>query len=230
MYKVKLEHFEGPMDLLLQLIEGEQLDITSISLSKVTDQYVAYLKEVEEKRPEDFADFLYIAARLLYLKSKTLLPYLKQEEEQDALPLELQLKLYKEFYEASKKIHALILERNYSYFRDRPLPERGVFIPPKNVSVKKLAKIFREILDYLEPIVALPKTTLKRVISIKEKISQIISLVSKSLTLNFKEVIKGAKSKTEVVISFLAMLQLVKDRVVDVEQKGLFQEIRLKKL
>lgn len=217
------------MDLLLQLIEAEELDITSISLSKITDDYIGYLKDIEEKRPEDFADFLYVAARLLYLKSRTLLPYLHAEEEQGAIPLELQLKIYREFYEASKKIQSIISQKNFSYFREKPLPERGVFIPPKNVSVNKLSKIFKEIIAFLEPIVAIPKTTLKKVVSIKEKIGQIIALIQKSITLNFSEIVKGAKSKTEIVVSFLALLQLVKDKVVKADQNKLFGEIELKK-
>jgi segregation and condensation protein A len=229
-YQIKSEQFQGPMDLLLQLIEAEELDITSISLSKITDEYVSYLKDIEEKRPEDFADFLYVAARLLYLKSRTLLPYLRAEEEQGVIPLELQLKIYREFYEASKKIQNIISRKNFSYFREKPLPEKGVFVPPKNVSVNKLSKIFKEIIAFLEPIIAIPKTTLKKIVSIKEKINQIITLVQKSITLNFSEIVKGAKSKTEIVVSFLALLQLVKDKVVDVEQKKLFHDITLKKL
>lgn len=229
MYQIKSEQFEGPLDLLLQLIEGEKLDITSISLSKITDQYVARLREIEEKRPEDFADFLYIAARLLYLKSRTLLPYLHAEEE-EAIPLELQLKIYREFYEASKKINSIILKKKISYFREKPAPIKGLFIPPKNVSVKKLAKIFSDILNFLEPIVNIPRAALKRVVSIKEKIGQIIKMVETSLTVGFKDIIKSSKSKTEIVVGFLAMLQLVKDQVIDVEQKKLFDEITLKKI
>lgn len=229
MYQVKVEQFQGPMDLLLQLIEGEKLDITSISLSNVTDQYVAYLKDVEEKRPEDFADFLYVAARLLYLKSRTLLPYLHAQEE-DAIPLELQLKIYREFFEASKKINSIILKKKFSYFREKAPPVRGLFIPPKNVTVKKIAKIFASILNLLEPIVNLPKAALKRVVSIREKIGQIVRMVEKSLTISFGDIIKSSKSKTEIVVGFLAMLQLVKDQIINVEQEKLFDEITLKKL
>ncbi len=229
MYQIKSEQFEGPLDLLLQLIEVEKLDITSISLSKITDEYIGYLKDVEEKRPEDYADFLYFAARLLYLKSRTLLPYLHPEELEDEIPLELQLKIYREFYDASKKIQAMIADKNFVFFRPLTLPQEGAFIPPGGITLNKLAKAFKKILQALEPIINLPKTTLKKVVSIKEKINQILKLVEESLTVNFGEVIKKAKSKTEVVVSFLAMLQLVKDKVLNVEQKGLFGEITLKK-
>src|SRR3989338_9236417 len=108
MYQTKLEQFEGPLHLLLELIEAEKLDITSIALSKVTDQFLDYLTETSDLHPEELADFLVVAARLLLIKSRALLPSLTGEGDEEA-DLERQLKIYREYYEASKSMHALLL-------------------------------------------------------------------------------------------------------------------------
>src|SRR3989344_5157057 len=102
MHSFRLEQFEGPLDLLLQLIEQQELDITTVSLAKVTDQYLQYLEELERIVPEEVADFLLVASKLIYLKSKYLLPDLAVADEQDSGDLERQLKMYRQFYEASK--------------------------------------------------------------------------------------------------------------------------------
>src|SRR3989344_4119781 len=96
-YTFKLEEFEGPLELLLKLIEDEKLDITTISLAKVSDQYLAYIKNEEELPSEEVADFLVVAAKLIYVKSKYLLPALQLEEE-DGEDLEQQLKIFREYF------------------------------------------------------------------------------------------------------------------------------------
>ena len=100
--KIKIENFEGPLDLLLQLIEREELDITTVSLLDVADQYINYLSKIEDKKPEMLADFLLIAAKLLYIKSRALLPELETDSDEDSMDLARQLKMYKKFVEASK--------------------------------------------------------------------------------------------------------------------------------
>ena len=116
----KLEQFEGPLDLLLQLIEDQKLEITNISLAQVTDQYIQYLNHAHDLRPEDLADFLVVAAKLLYLKSRALLPALRlDEEEADAGELEKQLKIYKEYLDASKKIEQMIKAGHFAFAREK---------------------------------------------------------------------------------------------------------------
>ena len=92
--EIKIENFEGPLDLLLQLIEQEELDITQVSLSAVAEQFISYLETIEKKEPEMLADFLLIAAKLLYIKSRALLPELEMELEEDSIDLARQLKMY----------------------------------------------------------------------------------------------------------------------------------------
>ena len=108
-YRVQLEDWQGPLDLLLQLIESQQMDITKVSLSKVADQFIAYMN-LKPVQLEETADFLVIAAKLIYIKSKALLPTLSLEDE-EGIDLEKQLKMYKEYLEAAKKIQLILKKK-----------------------------------------------------------------------------------------------------------------------
>src|SRR3990167_8461875 len=103
----KIEKFEGPLGLLLQLIEKEEMDITEIYLAKIADQYIDYIRNSKSIEPEEMADFLVVAAKLFLIKSRALLPFLQGEVEQEIQDFENQLKMYKEFLEAAKKVHAI---------------------------------------------------------------------------------------------------------------------------
>jgi len=226
-YKIESEQFSGPLDLLLQLIEAQELDITKISLAQVTDEYLKYIESAEQINPEEMADFLVVAAKLILIKSKALLPGLELEEEGD---LEIQLKLYKEFLEVSKVIHKMILKRKFSYSREK-LPQ-GIepeFSPPQKLTTQKLARSFKQVLDRLEPIVRLPENTIKRVINIEEKIKYIREYITKKIQTTFYELV-GQGDKAEAIVNFLALLELVKQRVVNTEQQDLFGDISIKKI
>ena len=119
MLNIKINSFEGPLGLLLQLIEKEEMDITQVSLAKIADQYIEYINEADNINPEEMADFLVVATRLLLIKSKALLPFLYPEEEEEIKDLEFQLKMYKEFLEAMKKIEALIGRKRFMFPRKR---------------------------------------------------------------------------------------------------------------
>ena len=112
MYKIKLEQFEGPLDLLLQLIEKEDLNINQISLARIADEYINYVNSRKNIPLDELSDFLLVASKLLYIKSKSLLPYLEwNEAEDEAIELEEQLKLYREFLDASQKVESLIKQK-----------------------------------------------------------------------------------------------------------------------
>lgn len=227
MYQVRLEKFEGPLALLLQLIEGEKLSITEISLSQVTESYLAHLK-TQKIAEEELADFLVIAAKLLLLKSKQLLPDLTLDEE-EGLGLEEQLRMYREFVEAAKKIEGLIKKKNFAFFRQAVLKPEGMgFFPPRGFKAEKMKKVFEEVLERLRPFLELPQATLERTISIKEKIQQIQNLLRNGSVMGFQEILKNVKSRTEIIVSFLALLELVKQRTVVVSQESVFEEIVIK--
>lgn len=237
MYKVKLEKFEGPLDLLLQLIEKEDLDISQVSLAKIADEFVEYVNKNSNIPPDELADFLLTASKLIYIKSKSLLPYLAWgEEEEDAAQLEEQLKLYKAFLEASKKIEEMIRKKNYLYSRDRvsvpkgfypPLLRRGSAGQAENFSASHLKTAFMDILRLIEPIINISKRAKENVITIGQKINDLRERIGRAARLGFKEFVKTAKNRTEVIVSFLALLELVKQKIVSAEQGKLFSDIEI---
>lgn len=223
-YVFKLDEFEGPLDLLLRMIEEEKMDVTQVALSKVTDQFIQYLTGIEEKHPEELADFLVVASKLLLIKSKVLLPQVVLEE--DGSDLEKQIKIYKEYLEASKILHKIILKKPYEYVKDDYPPlEEKVFVPPVNFGVSDMHRIFVEIIKRIEPYVKLPEETIHKIISAREKYHYIQNLIFQKASLKFGELLEDAKSKSEVVATFLALLELVKQRHVAVKQGDLFDEI-----
>lgn len=227
-YVVTLEQFEGPLDLLLQLIEKEELSITEVSLAAITDGYLEIVRGGQVV-PEELADFLVVASKLILLKSQRLLPGLAMEAEEGP-SLEAQLKLYREFVEASKKINALLLQKRMMFGREKPLIERVVrFSPPPSLTLVGMVTAFRSVLANLEPIIKFPKAAIERAISIQEKMAHIRATILERATISFRELLADAKTKTEVIVHFLALLELVKQRIVDIHQEALFEDITLRR-
>ena len=145
MFKIKTEKFSGPLDLLLQLIDQQQLDITEISIAQVTDSYISHLEQLQDKDPEELSDFLVMAARLLVMKSKAILPIFEEEEIFD--DLEAQLKIYKEFLDASRKIAEMIKLEKFLYSRIKPAIDLSVeFSPSDNITAENLKQSFMYLL------------------------------------------------------------------------------------
>ncbi|MFH0873626.1 MAG: ScpA family protein [Candidatus Komeilibacteria bacterium] len=228
MHKVSLEQFEGPLDLLLQLIEQQELDITTVSLAHVTDQYLQYLEKLEQIVPEEVADFLLVASKLIYLKSKYLLPNLTIADEQDATDLERQLKMYQQYYEASKVIEQMIAKRRFTFVREHPLKVKfeQEFTPPPALKLTDLSTAMRSVIERLGEIKILPRIMMARAVSIKERIQHFRELLTKNIKLSFDR-FHDKDNKVDTIVSFLALLELVKQRFVTVEQENLFTEITI---
>src|SRR3989344_3944693 len=149
-YEVKLDQFSGPLDKLLELIEEKKLEVTTISLATVTDDFLNYLKAMadHEKHPSVLADFVVVAARLLLIKSKALLPSLEltQEEEMDIRDLESRLKIYQEYRNASVLLQKLWAESQQSFARQYLMNLPPVFYPPQDLKVEDLDKAMRNLL------------------------------------------------------------------------------------
>ncbi len=230
------EQFSGPLGLLLSLIQKEELDITEISLAKIADDYVSYLKTNEDIEAEEMADFLLIAAKLLYIKSKALLPYLyTKEDEEEIDDLEQQLKMYKEFVEASGKIKERLLLNKKLYlpvfnknFRLQNVPS---FTAPKKINAEILFNKYTELLQLLEKELIkrdkqkLPEESLEPKVSIEEMIFSIKTELKQKIKLNFSKLLSKAKSRSDVIVSFLAVLELAKQKELYFEQEDLFSEI-----
>lgn len=228
-YKVKTEKFNGPLDLLLRLIEQEDLNITEISLAQVTEQYIEYLNKFTEIEAEELADFLVIAGRLLLLKSRALLPYLETEMEEESL--EAQLKLYKEFLEASKKIEAMLKQERFTFSRTRPPAKTEIeFSPPPDLSTSDLKNCILTVLKRLDPLVKLPRQMMEKTISLQQKILELKDILAVQKNFKFDRLISNSKNRTEIIMNFLAILELLKQRHLKVKQHGTFNDIIIEKV
>ncbi|MBI2607501.1 MAG: segregation/condensation protein A [Candidatus Doudnabacteria bacterium] len=232
MVQVKLQQFEGPLDLLLQLIENQELDITTVSLANVTEQFLEYIKNLQNKNPLSLADFLVIAAKLLVIKSKALLPSLEleREEEEEAFDLTEQLLVYKKYKEAASFLRKLELKRRQSWIREIEFADKITFVPDPDATADKLAQKLHVLAEELKQIVRLPREALAEVVSISEKIDHIQELISEKLELSLSGLIKNSGDKTEVIVTFLALLELIKQRILTVEQNDAFADIIIKKI
>ncbi|MFA6512374.1 MAG: ScpA family protein [Patescibacteria group bacterium] len=229
MRTVQLSQFHGPLDLLLTLIEREKLDISEIALAQVTEQYLGFLTAAEEMDVEDLADFLVVAARLLVIKSRALLPMLTEEDE-DAVDLERQLKIYKEYYDAAQVMAGMLHKHRFTYGRETAVRIEAQFSPPPKLKVDGLHASLLHVLKQLEPIVLYrDEATIKRTVSLREKIAHIHSLLMQSESLDFHNLLERAESRTDVIITFLAILELVKQQHVVVQQQNMFDSFRIDK-
>jgi segregation and condensation protein A len=230
MYNIKLEQFEGPLDLLTSLIEEQKLDITHLSLAKVADQYLEYINNKENITLDHLADFLTVASRLILIKSKALLPMLElsQEEEAEIKDLEKQLVEYKKFKDISKRIGKMLGSHRISFSREGFVGVQVFFYPPQETNVFDLKKTFEKVLSEIPVVEKLEEEMVRDVITLEDKISHLQETLRERLEMNFSEITSGAKDKIEVIVSFLAMLELVKQRIINVEQNRLFEEIKMK--
>ncbi|MBU0646329.1 segregation/condensation protein A [Patescibacteria group bacterium] len=225
-FAIKQERFSGPLHLLLELIQKQELPITEISLAQVTEEFLAYV-EKQDVPPEELADFLIIATRLLYIKSKAILP-LPQEEDEEVSLLADQLKMYQEFVAATKHLEELYAAPTYLFAREKAEAQPSTeFAPPENAGTLELHDAFRRLLKRLEPFFLLQQESMRRVISVQQRINQIHQVIQQRANLAFSDLIKGSKSKIEVVVSFLALLELVKSRLVKAVQKDGFSDIQI---
>ncbi|HSR89447.1 MAG TPA: segregation/condensation protein A [Candidatus Udaeobacter sp.] len=227
--ELKLEKFEGPLDLLLQLVDQEKLSITEIALAKVTEQFFSYLDKLEENRSEELADFLTVAVRLVYLKSHHLLQYALPKEEDTGPGLADQLKLYKQYVDASKTVNNLWGENKVAYGRTEPPVKNEEFTLPINAAADNLHKSMVFLVNRLKPLEPLPKVTIDHSISVKQKIDSIRHLLKNGRELSFNNLLAAAQNKTEIIVSFLAILELVKEKSINFKQTNSFADLLVTK-
>ncbi|MSU74920.1 MAG: segregation/condensation protein A [Candidatus Magasanikbacteria bacterium] len=228
--ELKLEKFQGPLELLLELIEEEKLNITEVALGQVTEQYFKHLDTLGGERSELLADFLVIATKLVYLKSKQLLPYLYPEEDEGP-SLADQLKLYKRYADASKLVENLWNEGNVSYGRVEPPPARSPeMVVPVNAHPHDLHASFVFLLKRLKPIAPLPEVRIDHTFSVKQKVESIFNFLKQWTHLSFKKLLGQSENKTEVIVSFLALLELVKQEKITIKQSDAFGDMEIRRV
>jgi segregation and condensation protein A len=232
-YKVKLEVFEGPLDLLLYLIKRDEIDIYDISIERITRQYLEYLQAFKELQIDIAGEFVVMAANLIYLKSRSLLPLDQQPPEEDAeeddprWDLIRQLIEYKKFKEAATQLHDRALEQERIFTRDGsssavidaplPLHEVGIF---------QLIHAFQEVIKRVEAREDLQEIFGER-FSVSDKIEKILERVGNGTPVRFSELFGQIVSRLEIVVTFLALLELIRLNQVRALQPKMFDEIEI---
>ncbi len=219
-FAVKQEHFEGPLEVLLNLIEQRKLHINDIGLSKVTDDFLNYAKNFPNFPIAESAQFAYVASTLLLIKSKALLPQLNLSREEEASIEDLQnrLKLLQRFRELSHHVK----ERFGASPAYLPLERKvvPVFAPPKEMTPSFLRQAIRSVLASIPKAEALAKVTVKKVISLEHMIENLKERITSALRMSFTEFSGAHKGeRVNVIVGFLALLELVKDGLIQVTQR-----------
>lgn len=231
-YTVQTPVYHGPLDLLLQLIEKSELDITAVALAMVTDQYLQHIRGMQEAKAEEISAFLVIAAKLIQIKSEALLPrppVREAGEEDPAENLARQLRIYKRFKEIATWLENREKAGLRNYLRLAPPPKIEGRLDLSDLSLEDLLKSAERIFlnekekQSLGTVISAPKVT------IREKIAYIAEKLSRGEQASFKELIQSAKSRLEVVVTFLAMLELIKRYRVSVKQDTLFGDIDIQR-
>ncbi len=228
-YHFHLEKFEGPLDLLLSLIEKRKLFINDISLAQVADDYIAYIKSLNEFPIADSSHFILIASTLVLIKSKSLLPDLNLtvEEQESIDDLEDRLKQYQKY----KALSVHLRERfgiNVEYLRLPSKEKKIVFTPDKNTSIDRIFETVKAVIQNLPKKEFVPKAIIQKVISLEEMMDNLSERITKSFKMSFKDFSgHGKAEKVNVIVSFLAMLELVKQGIINVRQDSDFQDIHM---
>jgi segregation and condensation protein A len=230
-YTVRLEVFEGPLDLLLHLIHKNELDIANIPIALITEQYLDYLKLMKVLNLDIAGEYLLMASTLLYIKSKMLLPTSSEEEEEEGedprAELVRRLLEYQKYKEAAAELEK------------RPLLERDVFIRPTpiepegpteearvEVSLFELVEAFRKILECAKS-GDVHEVTLDR-LSVEERIQEILSLLQREKrSMAFHLLFPEEASRRVMIVTFLAILELVKMKLIRIFQSAPFETIRV---
>jgi segregation and condensation protein A len=230
-YQVTLPLFEGPLDLLLHLIERQELDITRVSLAQVTNQYLDYLAQLGQRDPEDLADFLVVAAKLLLIKSRVLLPQpppsaTAEDGEKDVgQDLVRQLVEYKKYKEAARWLSELEAHGLQSYVRMAAVsaPETGADL--SDVTLQHLLDTVRQVLAIKPPAPSVNGTVAPVTITIADQIDLIERETTRGRSVSFRRLLERATSRTEVIVTLMALLEMVKQLRVTMHQERPFGDI-----
>ena len=229
-YTIATPVYEGPLDLLLQLIKRAELDITKLSLSIITDQYLEYIHQLIDLSADEVSAFLVIAAKLLQIKSEALLPRPPQREPGEEDPgeaLAKQLIVYKRYREIAGILNQREEDGLRTYLRVAPPPKLESSYDLTGITIDDIAAAAQEIFTDLNLAEALKTVVPPSRVTIREKITLITDSLRHQKYVSFRSLVNHENSRLEIVVTFLAMLELIKRHLVRVSQEGLFGDISL---
>ncbi len=237
---VKLEAFDGPLDLLLYLIERNKIDIFDIPIAEITSQYIDMVSHIEEKDMDVMSHFLLMASTLLYIKSKMLLPAEAEEngvKEDPRAELVRRLLEYKTYKYASFALKDLQADASKMLFKDPTIPEEITNIREEvdisallgNVTLEKLRNIFQDIMrrkvDKADPIRSKFGKIEREPVSLQNRIHDVKQYAKKHSKFNFRALLEGQESKIMVIVSFLSILELMKEGTLRIVQENICDDI-----
>ncbi|MCU0678714.1 MAG: segregation/condensation protein A [Candidatus Pacebacteria bacterium] len=227
-FSIKTHVFEGPLELLIELCEKRKLLINDISLAAVTDEYIKQVSEMQEKSLPNTAQFVQLAATLLLIKSKSLLPVLEltKEEEQTIDNLEERLRQY-QIYRDAGAVLANRYGKNILYSRRFIAPKDPLFIPDSWCTLSQLHEAMWSVLQNLPKKDIKPKVQVKASISLEDMMASLQRRIETQLRAKFSDIRKEADEHKTVIVGFLAILELVKQGNVLVSQLGRFEDIEI---
>ena len=236
-YLVKSGTFEGPLEHLLTLVESRKLFINEVSLAQVTNDYLAYIKTLPKYHMEELTGFIIVAATLILIKSRSLLPGLEltPEEKENITDLETRLILYQKAKDIADTIKGLYGKRRI-HVGVRRLGSHPIWSPDKNVQIPILHQLARELLQKL-PVETeqAPEVKIQKVMSIDEMIASLTDRITTQMSMSFKEFSRHPEAedakhqKVHTIISFLALLELVREGIIDALQENTSDDITISK-
>lgn len=227
-FEIKTEAFEGPLELLLDLVEKRKLLINDISLAEVTDEYMRQVSIMQELSLPNTAQFINLAATLLLIKSKSLLPVLElsQEEEEGIGDLELRLRRYQMYRDIAKDIED-IFGKTVTHERQYVADRKPLFVTDKFTTLAGLEEAIGGVLVNLPKKEVKPKVQVRKVISLEEMMGRLHARIEKQLKLTFSELLEDSTERTNVIVGFLAILESVKQGNILVAQMNRFDDIHM---
>lgn len=229
-YKIKLEIFEGPLDLLLYLIKKNEVDIYNIPIASITEQYLDYLNVMKLMDLDNVGDFLVMASTLMHIKSKTLLP-VEESEDEDEEDIDLREELVNKLIEYRKFKVAADEFRNIENIQSNTFTRKASFDVEKNVPVHFEANLFDLINVFKKVMDDIPKEMFHEVIkdevTVEEKTHQLLHMLTETPKLYFTKLLKSAKNKLEIIATFLSILELIRLQEIIVCQSDNFSEIEI---
>lgn len=226
-FTVKVGGVEGPFDLILTLVEERKMHVSDISLAKIADEFIAFVRAQTAFPTGTAAHFILTAATLLLLKSKALLPVfsLTEDEAGDIKDLERRLALYQVYRGIAKRIGTFL--GRPLFFGGLKRDREPIFAPSRDMTVEALAQSIKNVLAQAPQTTALRETEVKSVISLEEMMVRLADRIESALSLTFKDFVGTPEDRHEIVVGFLAILELVKRGLLNAEQDAHFSEIRM---
>ena len=237
---IRLESFEGPLDLLLHLIDKNKVSITDIPIAIITDQYIEYIEAMEQNKMETMSEFIEMAATLIQIKTKMLLPKSKNEDDEEIDPrqeLMEQLLEYKKYKLMAENLKSKQIEAEQVFFKVPTIPEEiRNYVPKadpnellKGMDFSLMYKIFNDVIkknkEKIDPIRSKFGTIKRETFTVHDKMEEILKKKKTNPTLNFRELLNQQISKSEIIATFLAILELMKISKIRVIQVNVFHDI-----